>query len=403
MMSLSRRVLLGLSVSAFALASGLVPAMAAGEPLKFWIPLGLSGPIAITGQAQQVGWQHAIDWINKEGGIGGRPVEVSFYDDEYKVELGVAGFKKAVADGDVVFTGGNGTSFIRAISPENNETYKVLMSGTSGVSELVNTENFKYHFLAGTNYSDQVGQLLNYIKATHKGDAPARIAFIYSGTEFGRDPLEYMRAKAAGLGIEVALEYETKLVEVDVTGAAVKLRNVKPDYTLFHGYAENVWPEIIRLSRDYGIETQFMGTLFGSHPEVVATVGDAANNYIGAISVNLLVEDTDTPMMNTIADYLKTWNGKPYTGYANVGYMQSWAAAMVLREAIGNAIEKDLPLDGDHLIAEINAIQDLDTGGIYGTPIHFENQRVPYGVLYRYNIEDGKLVVKEETGWAKVD
>lgn len=401
MNTMSRRLMMGLSVSAIALAS-VLPSMAA-EPLKFWIPLALSGPIAVTGQAQQVGWQHAVDWINKQGGIGGRPVEVSFYDDEYKVELGVAGFKKAVADGDVVFTGGNGTSFIRAISPENNETYKVLMAGTSGVSELVNTEDFKYHFLAGTNYSDQVGQLLNYIKATHKGDAPARIAFIYSGTEFGRDPLEYMRAKTAELGIEVAMEFETKLVEVDVTGAAVKLRNTKPDYTIFHGYAENVWPEIVRLSKDYGINTQFMGTLFGSHPEVVATVGDAANNYLGAISVNLLVEDTDTPMMNTIADYLKTWDAKPYTGYANVGYMQSWAAALVLREAIGSAIEKDLELNGDNLIAEINAIQDLDTGGVFGTPIHFEGQRVPYGVIYRYNVEDGKLVVREETKWSEVE
>ncbi|WP_169196738.1 ABC transporter substrate-binding protein [Devosia sp. MC1541] len=401
MKTMSRRLMMGLSVSAIALGS-VLPSMAA-EPLKFWIPLALSGPIAVTGQAQQVGWQHAVDWINKEGGIGGRPVEVSFYDDEYKVELGVAGFKKAVADGDVVFTGGNGTSFIRAISPENNETYKVLMAGTSGVSELVNTEDFKYHFLAGTNYSDQVGQLLNYIKATHKGDAPARIAFVYSGTEFGRDPLEYMRTKAAELGIEVAMEFETKLVEVDVTGAAVKLRNAKPEYTIFHGYAENVWPEIVRLSKDYGIDTQFMGTLFGSHPEVVATVGDAANNYLGAISVNLLVEDTDTPMMNTIADYLKTWDAKPYTGYANVGYMQSWAAALVLREAIGNAMEKDLELNGENLIAEINAIQDLDTGGVFGTPIHFEGQRVPYGVIYRYNVEDGKLVVREETAWSEVE
>lgn len=402
MTKFTRRVMMGLSVSALALTS-VLPVLADDTPLKFWVPLALSGPIAVTGQAQQVGWQHAVDWINKEGGIGGRPVEVSFYDDEYKVELGVAGFKKAVADGDVVFTGGNGTSFIRAISPENNEIYKVLMAGTSGVSELVDTEKFKYHFLAGTNYSDQVGQLLNYIKANHEGVAPARIAFIYSGTEFGRDPLEYMRTKASELGIEVALEFETKLVEVDVTGAAVRLRNTKPDFTIFHGYAENVWPEIVRLSKDYGIETQFMGTLFGSHPEVVATVGEAANNYLGAMSVNLLVEETDTEMMNTIAEYLKTWTAKPYTGYANVGYMQSWAAALVLREAIGNAIEKGEELNGDNLIAEINAIENLDTDGVYGTPIHFEGQRVPYGVIYRYTIEDGKLVVKEETEWSQVD
>ena len=90
-----------------------IPAIA--QDLKFSIPLPLSGPFAVTGQAQQVGWQHAVDYINKNGGVKGRKIETSFYDDEYKVELGVAGFKKAAADGDLVFASGDGTPFVRAI------------------------------------------------------------------------------------------------------------------------------------------------------------------------------------------------------------------------------------------------------------------------------------------------
>ncbi len=399
MMKLMRRQVVAL-LGATVLAGVSTMAFAQQEDLKFWVPLPLTGPLAVTGQAQQVGWQHAVDWINKEGGIKGRNIAIEFYDDEYKVELGVAGFKKAVAGGDIVFSGGDGTPFVRAISPENNETYKVLMSSTGAASDLVDTERYPLHFLVGSNYSDQVRQLFEYIVAK---DAGKKVAIVYSASEFGRDPLENARKYAEEMGIEIVLEQETKFVEVDVTSHAIQVRQSQPDYVIFHGYAANVWPEIVKLLRDYGVEAQMMGTVFGSHPDVVSTIGDAADDYLGTVTVNLLVGETDTPMMKTIDEYMRTWTDKPYTGYANIGYMQSWASALLLREAIGSAIDKGVELNGETLIAEMSAIKEFDGDGVFGTPIAFEDNRIPYGVLYRYNIEGGELTVTEETPWGKIE
>lgn len=399
MLKIVRRQVLALAGAA-ALASVAGLAQAQEGDLKFWVPLPLTGPLAVTGQAQQVGWQHAVDWINKDGGVKGRNIAIEFYDDEYKVELGVAGFKKAVAAGDVVFSGGDGTPFVRAISPENNETYKVLMSSTGAASDLVDTAKYPLHFLVGSNYSDQIRQLFSYIKSK---DAGNKVAIVYSASEFGRDPLENARKYAADMGIDIVLEQETKFVEVDVTAHAIQVRQSRPDYVVFHGYAANVWPEIVKLLRDYGVEAQMMGTIFGSHPDVVSTVGDAANGYLGTVTVNLLTQQTDTPMMKIVDGYLKTWTDKPYTGYANIGYMQSWATALLLREAIGSAIDKKVELNGPNLIAEMAAIKDFDGDGVFGAPISFENNRIPYGVLYRYNIEGGKLTVTEETPWGRIE
>lgn len=389
--------LTGATLLASALGAG--GALAADE-LKFWVPLPLTGPLAVTGQAQQVGWQHAVDWINKDGGIKGRNIAIEFYDDEYKVELGVAGFKKAVANGDIVFSGGDGTPFVRAISPENNETHKVLMSSTGAASDLVDTARYPLHFLVGSNYSDQIRQLFGYIKAKGGGN---KVAIVYSASEFGRDPLENARKFAADMGIDIVLEQETKFVEVDVTAHAIKVRQAQPDYVIFHGYAANVWPEVVKLLRDYGVQAQVMGTLFGSHPDVVSTVGSAADGYLGTVTVNLLVGQTDTPMMKIVDGYMRTWTDKPYTGYANIGYMQSWATALLLRQAIGSAIEKGVELNGSNLIAEMASIKDFDGGGVFGTKIGFENNRIPYGVLYRYNVSDGKISVTEETPWGKIE
>ena len=400
MFEIARRGVLRLIAGAglFGMIGG--PAIAQDETLKFWVPLPLTGPLAVTGQAQQVGWQHAVDWLNKEGGIKGRKIDISFYDDEYKVELGVAGFKKAVANGDIVFSGGDGTPFVRAISPENNETYKVLMSSTGAASDLVETDRYPLHFLVGSNYSDQIRQLFKYIKAK---DAGNKVAIVYSATEFGRDPLENARKYAEELGIDLVLEQETKFVEVDVTAHAIRIRQARPDYVIFHGYAANVWPEIVEVVRDYGVEAQFMGTIFGSHPDVVGAIGPAADNYLGSVTMNLLVGESDKPMIKTIDGYMRTWTDKPYTGYANIGYMQSWATALLLRDAIGSAIDKGDQLTGENLIAEMNAIKDFDGGGVFGTPVEFSQNRIPYGVIYRYNIKDGKLTVTEETPWGRID
>jgi branched-chain amino acid transport system substrate-binding protein len=390
-------------MAAAVMAGALAWAAAArAQDLKFWIPLPLSGPLAVTGQGQQKGWENAIDWINKNGGIKGRKITASYYDDEYKVELGVAGFKKAVANGEVIFTGGDGTPFVRAISPENNETYKVLMSNTGAASDLVDTQKYKYHFLVGPNYSDQVDMLLNYIKTNHKGSSPPRLAYVYSATEFGRDPLARLHTRAKELGIDLVLEEQTQFVELDVTAHAIKLRNAKPEYVIFNGYAGNVWPEIVKLCRDYGMDnTQFMGTEYGSHPEVVSTVGNAANGYIGVVPMNLMVGGSTKPMIQTIDGYIKNWKEKPYTGYANIGYMQSWATALMLRKAIGAAIDKGEALNGDNLIKEVDAIKDWDADGVFGMPVSVVDQRIPYGVLYRYEIKNGKVTVSEAAPWAR--
>lgn len=375
----------------------------AEEDLKFWIPLPLTGPLAVTGQAQQAGWQHAVDWINSEGGIKGRKIAIEYYDDEYKVELGVAGFKKAVANGDLVFSAGDGTPFVRAISPENNETYKVLMASAGAASDLVDVSKYKYHFLVGPNYSDQILMLYNYIKANHKGSDPARVAIVHSASEFGRDPLENAKKYAAEMGIEIVLIQETKWVEVDVTAHAIKVRHSKPDYVIFHGYAANVWPEIVKLVRDYGVDAQFMGTLYGSHPDVVGTIGDAADNFLGTVSVNLLVGDSDKPMLKIINKYLKTWKDKPYKGFVtNIGYMQSWATALLLKEVIGTALDKGQALNAENLIKIMTSLEGFDGGGVFGTPISFENNRIPYGVLYRYKVNGGEITITEETPWGKV-
>lgn len=358
---------------------------AKGEPLKFSIALPLSGPLAFSGQVQQAGWQSAIAWINGSGGVKGRPIAADFYDDEYKVDLGVAGFKKAASAGDLVFAAGDGTPFVRAISPENNDTYRILMSATGFASDLVDTSKYTYHFLPGPTYSDMVGVLLEYIAKQKTGDTAPKVAMVYSATEFGRDPLEYFRSRAKELGVSIVLEEETKWSGVDVTSSAIKLRNAAPDFVIFHGYAGNVWPEILKTAKDYGVNAKFMGTAYNSDPEMVKGVGPSADGYLGVVPYNLAMAGAEGEYAVAIRDALKSSNATTGSGYANMGYVQSWLTALILREAIGATIDAGKELTGTNLIAAINALKGWDSKGIVGD-VTFVNQRLPKAIIYKFSV-----------------
>ena len=147
------------------------------------------------------------------------------------------------------------------------------------------SSKYPYHIMVGPTYSDQFDILYKYIK-DKQGSGPApKVALVYTATEFGRDPIEHAKASAKKLGINIVAEEETKWSGIDVTPHVIKLRNAAPDYVIFQGYAGNLWPEIVKLSREYGIKAQFMGTVYGVQPDLVKGAGPAADGMLGVHAV----------------------------------------------------------------------------------------------------------------------
>jgi branched-chain amino acid transport system substrate-binding protein len=90
------------------------------------------------------------------------------------------------------------------------------------------------------------GILLKHIAKEKPG---AKVAFVYSDSEFGRDPIEASEA-AAKLGLNMVAKLMTPPGSVDVSTEVIKLRRAAPDYTIFHGYILAPIPEFItRASR----------------------------------------------------------------------------------------------------------------------------------------------------------
>jgi len=105
-------------------------AFGAAKPYRFGTEQPLTGVAASGGKTSLVGVQIAVDRINKEGGILGRPVELFIADDESKPDTGRRAVEKLVTDDDIdVHIGGYLSNICLACSPVFAEHKVVNMIG----------------------------------------------------------------------------------------------------------------------------------------------------------------------------------------------------------------------------------------------------------------------------------
>jgi branched-chain amino acid transport system substrate-binding protein len=237
--------------------------------------------------------------------------------------------------------------------------------------------------------------LLEYI-ARNKGAARPKVAFFYSDTEFGKDPIPFGKARAAELGIDVVAEIVTKVGAVDVTSEVLQLKKTQPDYVIFQGYVLAPIPEVIRAAKDFGLKTKFMGTFWSMDKTIIDKLGKDAEGYMG---VNPFAYYYDEAVPGIAA--MRAFNQKahPEEKYRPNSYIQGWFTAMVYVEAINRVLAAKKPVTGENLAAALSQIKDWDTGGVSGK-VTFVNNKAGVGRVYRANPDKG--VFEPASDWIYV-
>ena len=380
MSGITKRTLLALAASS-ALAFS-APAFAQDkEEIVIGGSIPLTGVFAFAGVAIEAGIQDYLKILNEQGGIDGRQVRLAYEDTGYQVDQSVAVFNKLTSQNENMHLYyGDSTAFSRTINPELNRRNAMIMAGASFASEINDPENFPYQFIAGPDYSEMFSILLEYIAKEKPG---ARIVTVNSDSEFGRDPIESTRARAAELGLEIVEEIITPPGAVDVSTEVLKLRRARPDYTLFHGYILAPLPEFMTQAKQLGLETKFMGTFWSMDSSIWADVGEVADGFMGVMPYRYYYDEEEAPMLDRIREM------RPE--YQATGYMQGLLTAMLMTEAAKRTLEAGNELTAENLKASLNTIEDFDTGGIVGVPISIPGNTVPVGRIYQYDAADKRM------------
>jgi branched-chain amino acid transport system substrate-binding protein len=399
----TRRSLLKLSVATTALlAANIATPAHAADDLVWSVHVDITGPAAYSGSAEGEGFRAFVAWKNAQGGIRGRKIALTVNDTTFQPAVGVANFKKALAQGRVDYLYADSTAMVQGVSPENNATAKVLMGSGSLASEMADKDHYPYHFVAGATYGDQLALLITYIKQSYKGATPIRLAIVHSSIALGRDGIEQAQSKAKELGIEVVLVQQTKFVEADVGAYGLAIRQARPTHVLMHGYAYAVWPEIMRLVRDYGLkDTQFLGSFWQNEREKVMELGDIADGLIG-ITVFTYNTKTSNGAMMKVIDEIETKKNPKFDGYVKLGFLDGWLNGMLAAKAFEMVIDAGKPVNGDTLSEAMSTLKDWDTGGIVGIPVSMRGHQLGTGQIIRWN-KAKNWTPEPVSDWMRVD
>ncbi|GAA4016411.1 ABC transporter substrate-binding protein [Actimicrobium antarcticum] len=342
----------------------------------------LTGVFAFAGIGIDAGIKDYLKIVNDAGGIKGRKMRYVPEDTGYKVDASMAAFKKITSQNKVNLYYADSTGFSKTVNPELERSGAMLMTGASFGKELNDPKKYPLQFMVGPDYSEMVGILLNYIAKTKPG---AKVAIVYSDTEFGRDPIDAARASIKKLGLNLVTEIVTAPGSVDVSSEVIKLRRADPDYTIFHGYVLAPIPEFISQSKALGMKTAFMGTFWSMDNSTVMKMGDSADGFMGVMPYRYYYDtEGKSPMLDKIRQM------RP--DYQSTAYTQGFLSAMLMTEAVKRTLDAGKPLDGKNMKAALNSISNFDTGGLIGTPITIKGNSIPVGRIYKADMKQKKML-----------
>ena len=391
-MKLNRRSFLATSAAATAVMG--TPMILKAQPAEYVLgaSLPLTGPFATAGQLVAPAFAMATKLFNDEGGIAGTPIRVVTEDSGYEPQNTLANYQRALAtEGDkMVAYFADSTGAMKLIAPELKGANARIMGSTSFASELANPTTHPYQYMSGPSYQSQFDILLEKIKAA----GGTTVAFIFSNTEFGRDPIAHGKATAERLGIKVVLEEETKAQGADIPTHVTKLAQSGAEYCILQGYVTGVWPQLIGGARQFGLPTKFMGTFWGMEKiiadRITAEAGPFLAGYEGVMPYRYFWDQADAPRYQKYAELSKAmFAGTPLENYMSTWALQTMCGLEIAMKALRDTAEKGLELTADNVAETLTNIKDWDSGGFFGGPVTMVNNAIGTGRVYAYDPATG--------------
>jgi len=307
------------------------------------IKIGVAGPrtgsAAATGKAFEEGIALALDYINTEGGLLGKKVEVVFEDTGGVPEKGVAVLEKLVNRDKVAIVVGTSHSSVGIAISEQANRYKIPFIVAESWADVITSKNYKYIFRAGPCNSGVVSEILKWLKS--EGFKKATVVAENTDWGFGIKKLTLNGLKTANIEFRTV---DTESKSKDHYTELAKIKKYDPEIILAFVYSFGVH-YFIAQAREIGLTPKaiiFEGAGPPSlWPQFWENVGDAGNLecFISSMHKSAQPNQVAKDYWN---NYVKKF-GKDPTDY------KSRSIYRVLLIAF-DAIKRANSLDGDKLV-----------------------------------------------------
>jgi len=314
--------------------------------------VALSGPAAQLGIQMRNGIKAYFDYVNENGGVHGRRLELLTLDDGYEPSRTVPNTKRLIEQ-DKVFAliGYVGTPTSAAALPVFTEA-KVPFVGPFTGAELLRQPFNRYIFNVRASYYDETDKIVEHILSL----GGKSIAVFYQDDAYGQAGLKgveiAMRKRNLKIGALGTVERNT----VKVEGAVKTIGASKPDAVVMIG-AYAACAEFIRQMKKVGSGATFYNVSFvGSK-----ALADALGNEGVGVAISQVVPFPWGAAVPVVREYHKL-SAKTGNKDYNFSAMEGFLAAKVFVEGLRRT-GKNLTREG--FVDAMEKMNDVDLGGFY--------------------------------------
>jgi branched-chain amino acid transport system substrate-binding protein len=361
------------------------------EPIKIGGIFDLSGETSDVGTPYAQGMDAYIEFVNENGGINGRSVELLAGDAAYDVRRAEQLYGQLAAEG-VVAVMGWGTEESLALASRAASDQIPFISASS--SEALNDPSglAPYNFLLTPTYGDQLVAMMFHMQELWEDEgnsaADMRIALFYHDSDFGSDPIaageEFARQARIGGILAVPMWSDARDFTAELQQA--------DDYGITHIIIQNLPRPAAQLVTNIsgffgGITPGRVGCLnWCANEQFVELAGDAAENVLGAIpfaptSVSVAGQEDAEDFLESRGESLDD---------ATLHFTQGWATMSVLVTAIEQTSNAGQEITGANVRASLESLRNFDTGGLLAPVTFSTDDHRGTRALAIYVVESGE-------------
>ena len=327
-------------------------------PIKIGAIADLSGATADVGTLYHEGMLGYVDWLNSEGGVDGREIELMAKDYGYDVPTAERLYKEFVLDGAVAIQGW-GTGDTEALKAKISADELPFMSA-SYAEELTDPEEAPYNFVVAPTYSDQFRVALNWIAEDAGGNA--EVAFFHNDSPFGLAPLADGEAWVEEQGLPLSITpYPMPAGAANYVGLLSQARSQGAKYIVI----QNVSSPAAQVAKDLAAQNLNMKIVclnWCADELFVDTAGQAADGHV--LVQPFAPASAGVEGHQVIEDYLQGEGSS--LEQEGLHYAQGWYTMHVMVEGIRAALEEG-DLSGAAIKEALETMGPIDTGGVVGT------------------------------------
>lgn len=309
-----------------------------GDPIVIGGSLGLTGMYSGPSAGYKAAYEYAVDQINSEGGLLGRPVELKLYDDESNATTAQQLYQKLINDDKVdLLLAPYTTAVGGAVVPITERAGKILFDAGFFSKKLHSTSKL---MVSGWTYQEPEASkpFFEYLKTLPEDQRPTKLAIATEQNPFtiadrdGFDGQDGVLNYAKELGMTVVSNEEYDGTATDLTGVVQHAKAAGADVFVSLGLpngsalmAKTVHQE--GFAPKYYCQCGSQVTTLPNWPDL----GDAA---LGVFSTTTAWPTQKNPGLADLYEHMKkALDSDVLPAYAAVGY----AIMQVMQQAINGA------------------------------------------------------------------